>query len=80
MKHFLAVCYQGPFRSKRTRKSSVPDRAQWFNDKSHGFSPTLKWFTAWAVKRLKTSWVERIANQISWFYQPLVRLTAPASF
>jgi len=30
MKHIFALCYQGPFRAKRTRKSSVPDRAQWF--------------------------------------------------
>ena len=33
----LPYVHQDPFRPKRTRKSSVPDRAQWFSDKSHGF-------------------------------------------
>jgi hypothetical protein len=78
--HCLTYFYQDPFRRRRTRKSSVPDRVQWFNDKSRGSKPTLKGLTAWAVKRLKTSWVKRSTKQILWLFQPQLRLTGLASF
>ena len=64
-----------PFPHQRTRKSSVPCRVQWFFLKSHGYQPPLMWLTAWSVKMLITfiKWAGRSPNQVSWFYQPLVR-------